>query len=807
MKALLYIFVVCGLVAIAGCGGGGGGSSPARPQVTQPPSPQPPPPPPPNCIETADFGCATADKYREERETIENDHNGEDDFKNQWGLTAIRADQAYAQLELEHGVGTEPGSGQTVGIIDTGIDTGHPVFAGKTVSEHYFSGATDETGDKTSHGTAVASVIVGRPSDEFTARVTAGRGVARSADVAMFAIQAGSAGGEYNPISLASLNTVDDRWESRINHVTAWSSGGRSLDFVNMSVGFHGIIEQYSAQDLRDNFGDTIAALAQSGAADKTILVWAAGNGHGDPCDPDDFTGNADLCVEVIENGEPKHYVDAKSPEILPGMPARISELRGHQIAVVAVAPDSDDDGDYEIASFSNRCGIAADWCIAAPGVGVKAAYFGPDPDDDSPGARGSWNPSGTSFAAPMVTGGLVVMKHYFRDQVSNTELVSRLLATADSQGIYADRSIYGRGLMDLGAATEPVGVTSVALGDRVGGPGSTLADTRFEPGGALGNGLALALAGHEIAAFDTLGAPFWFPLGELAGGASRGSMTTRLRSFMSSLRERGGWTVLPPDFAPLIADRSGAGSAGLNLGVFEEPPFGKDGGHLSLAGRALTLGMAERNGLSVAAFSTEGIGGQPPVSGATLSWRPADAPVRLRSGLVAERESMLGSTASGSFGRLAGSSVFVGVEANARIDNWRLGAGGEIGTGNATARGGMLAELLPMTTSAFAFQAERKLAEGDTLVVSVAQPLRVEAGRARLSVPIGRTKEGQVLRGSLTADLEPSGRQIDLTAQWRRSLAKGGELRLGAALTRQPSHDAEADPDLSLFAAWRHAF
>ena len=193
-----------------------------------------------------------------------------------------------------------------MGLIDTGIDTGHPMFSGKTVREHFFSGATDETGDGVSHGTAVASVIVGRPSAEFTPRVTAGRGVARGADVAMFAVRAGSGGGDYVPISLASLNAVDDRWASRIDHVTAWSSGGRSLDFVNMSVGFKGVIDLYSAQNLRDNFGDTIAALAQSGATDKTIFAWAAGNGYGDPRDPADFTGNPDLCVEVIENAETK---------------------------------------------------------------------------------------------------------------------------------------------------------------------------------------------------------------------------------------------------------------------------------------------------------------------------------------------------------------------------------------------------------------------------------------------------------------------------------------------------------------------
>ena len=758
-------------------------------------------------MDTTDFGCVSPDKYREERETIEQDHSSDEDFKNQWGLTAIRADRAYAQLELEHGAGTEPGAGQTVGVIDTGIDTGHPMFAGKRVTEHFFSGATDETGDEVSHGTAVASVIVGRPSATFTARVNAGRGVARGADVAMFALQAGSGGGDYIPISLASLNAADDQWASMINHVTAWSGGGRSLDFVNISVGYKGIIEQYGAQDLRDNFGDTIAALAQSGATDKTIFVWAAGNGHGDPCSPADFTNNPDLCVEVIENGETKHYVDAKSPAILPGLPARISRLRGRVIAVVAVAPDSDSDGDYEIASFSNRCGIAADWCVAAPGVRVKAAYFGPDPNDNSPGARGAWNPNGTSFAAPMVTGGLVVMKHFFRDQLTNTDLLSRLLDTADSQGIYANSSIYGQGLMDLGAATEPVGVTSVAFGTRVSGPGSTLAETRFDPGGALGNGLARALAGREIAAFDTLGAPFWFRLDDLAGDTPGSSMTARLRSFMAPRRAGAESGVLQPGMAALTGEDGRAGAGGPRLGVLQAPVLGSDGGHISLAGQALMLGTAGRGTLSVAAFSTEGMDGHAPVSGATLSWRPPDSPLGLRGGLVAERETLLGSTSSGAFGRVSGSSAFAGIEGQARIGGWHLHAGAEIGTANAAARGGMLDGVSPLATSAFALRAQRPLAQGDTLSFSLAQPLRVEEGRARLTVPVGRTKGGQVLRRSFAAALEPGGRQIDVAAQWRHPLGNGSELRLDGGWTWQPGHDASAAPEFSLLAGWRHGF
>ena len=49
------------------------------------------------------------------------------------------------------------------------------------------------------------------------------------------------------------------------------------------------------------------------------------------------------------------------------------SRLRENTVAVVAVGEDG------EIAAYSNRCGLAAAWCIVAPGDGVALAYFGPD--------------------------------------------------------------------------------------------------------------------------------------------------------------------------------------------------------------------------------------------------------------------------------------------------------------------------------------------------------------------------------------------------------------------------------------------
>ena len=250
-----------------------------------------------------------------------------------------------------------------------------------------------------------------------------------------------------------------------------------------------------------------------------------------------------------------------------------------------------------------------------------------------------------------------------------------------------------------------------------------------------------------------------------------------------------------------------GGNSAPLRLGLLESPGLGNGSGHLSLAERAPTVGALGERGLSAAAFSTEGLDGRAPLSGATFAWWPEGAPLGLRGGLVGEREGLLRSHAAGAFGRMAAASSFAGVQASAHVGAWRLGANAEVGSVNASVRGGLIADVSPLTTSAFALQATRTLADESTLTLSLSQPLRVEAGRARLSVPVGRTKDGMVRRDSMTADLVPSGREIEIAAQWRQPLSAESELRLGAAWTRHPGHAASADPDLTLLAGWWHEF
>ena len=773
MRSSAYSAILVLTLVLGGCGSIGGGGTPA---VTETETPVPPP-----CIPVHGGDCVTPEEFARSAAELVDVYRGDDNFRNQWGLSHIKADRAYSNLRLLEGADAAPGAGVTIGFVDSGIDQDHVAFAERNVNEEFLELASDETGDSSSHGTAVASVAAGGRSS-FPG---AAHGVAWGADIAMFAIPVGSARPDYMPISIGTLARVDGYMAGLVDHALAWRDGDRRVDILNVSVGYPGIIDSYSEQVLRENFGSAIAAMAQAGADEKTILVWAAGNGHGRSCD------------QVTTDHCTYEAIDAVSADVMSGLPARIEELQGHSIAVVALSP-----ADGQIASFSNRCGIAAGSCIAAPGQRVRGAYFGPG---FNAAIRSVTDRSGTSFAAPMVSGGLALMKQLFRDQLSNTELVARLFATADKSGPYADASVYGQGSMDLGAATSPVGVLEVPSGGNVGQSGFRLQAMGFRPGAALGDGLRQSLATRRIMAVDSLGAPFWYRLGSFAGAAGGLPVSARLRGFLAPGAE---WPDVVPDAAAVEAGaEADPGAASLSLHAARvEAQAEIRSSHLALAEGAVKATLAGQGGLSAAAFTTRGIQGRRPAVGATLAWRRAVSPVGLRAGWIGEGESLLGSIGEGAFGTLAGDTSFVGVDALSDLGAWRVGADAELGFVAPAARGGLVTGVSRLATSAFALHATRALPGSGTLRLSVSQPLRVESGRASLTVPAGRTRQGAVLYSAVRADLAPSGRQVDVAGQWRRPLAEG-ELRLGTVLSLRTGHRKAADPELTVLAGWRLDF
>ena len=484
--------------------------------------------------------------------------------------------------------------------------------------------------------------------------------------------------------------------------------------------------------------------------------------------------------------------VEATSPSLLAGLAARFPELKKNTLAVVAIKEDGG------ITDFSNRCGIAEDFCLAAPGEDVTVAYFGPH--QGRSGVRGTARVPGTSVAAPMVTGGLLLMKQLFRDQLSNTDLAARLLETADRSGAYADAAIYGRGLMDLGAATSPVGEPVFAVASHVGGPSAALGDTSLQLGLAFGDAFAAALGEREIAAFDELGAPFWYSFGGLSRTAAAPALSARLHEFQQlSLAGAAG----PEDNADriLLTEAPGGGGPALHLATSGASATA-NASHFALAEQSLVATIPVAADLTAIALTTEGMSGQEPATGAALAWRAPQAALGLRAGWLGERRTLLGTVPEGAFGSLRGDAAFAGVEADVEFGAWRFGGNAEVGTVRARAHGGVLEEVSSLATSAFALHATRRTRNGGAFRVSLSQPLRIENGHARLALPSGRTRAGAVVRDRVTVGMEPGGRQLDLALHWRQPLGIG-DLRLGATLSREPGHRNGADAEAILFSGW----
>lgn len=287
--------------------------------------------------------------------------------------------------------------------------------------------------------------------------------------------------------------------------------------------------------------------------------------------------------------------------------------------------------------------------------------------------------------------------------------------------------------------------------------------------------------------AFDRLGAPFWFDLGRFATAAAGPSTTGRLYDFMAPAA--GAFAAGFVGGAFLVGH--GDAATQWRLG-FATRPAGVQTSHLALTNRMLMLTVARQNSLSATAFTTEGVFGQAPTTGATLSWHPTGFPLGLRAGWLGERTSLLGGKAQGAFGGLAAGTAFVGLEADTVLGGWRLGANAETGTVSPTTRGGVIDAVSSLTTSTFMLYASRPLAGAGLLRLSISQSLRVEHGHASLTVLAGRTKAGEVLHLPVSALLAPSGLQIDVAVHWQQPLAIG-ELRLGAVATHQPGHRATA--------------
>lgn len=287
--------------------------------------------------------------------------------------------------------------------------------------------------------------------------------------------------------------------------------------------GMHGIASGASIVNLRilDNSNATLASFGDAQLAELPTRALAAGahimnNSWGSTIlitDPlittESLIASSPLSIAAFQNYVANGGVvvwstgnDTVTTQLQPGneagLPYRISGLQVGWLAVTSVGSDG------VIPNYANRCGVAAAWCLAAPGGGDNQAADGIYSMSNS---GGYVRYSGTSMAAPMVSGAIAGLKSMFPN-LSYQDIAARLLTTANKTGIYAVSAIYGQGLMDLEAASNPVGGLSLPTGAHTSGSAGSISSSITLP-----SSIAASMRGAKILVVDNYQkAPFWVP-------------------------------------------------------------------------------------------------------------------------------------------------------------------------------------------------------------------------------------------------------------------------------------------------------
>ena len=801
------------LFTLISCGGGGGGGSSSTPVISQTPTPPTPPP------------SLSFDELKDQYE-------GYYEYQSQWGLNMINASSAYARGAT--------GAGITIGITDSGLDNTHVEISATRLSNDSalnYSNYTPNTRQKR-HGTMVASVAAGK---QDKTDITPMHGVAFEADVLFVAIQLAEPDPDYDPVDIGDDDgsgnvsgapdfTGIDNFFSQLFEIY----NDYDVDIVNNSYGYSGNINDYTEAQVRYAFPNTIAEMSQVGTPDseKTIYVWAAGNAGG-----------------YADQG-----VDYSSPELLPGMAHYIPEIQGHSIAVVSL----DENG--QISDFSSRCGVAQDYCIAAPGGRVTAAY--PTSTSDTGIYIGNTNDdnynncitdnscyavtSGTSFAAPFVSGGLAVIADHFEGQLGSQEIVNRLFTTANKKGVYADKAIYGQGLMDLNAATEPVGQVSAMMSLSLSGPMTPAIFSNIQlTSPSFGDAITNGIGNHSVIFFDALDAPFRRSLSSLVSDYRNQiinmdgfgsiqhpishSVITNESEFEIgglSIENLSGELVTPYHLLNAKADKNqffsyynysndSFLSHGLNgswaMGIFQDSQlrserslrtqFSNPWLNFSATGTTFGSKFKGNNKFDIALaissgrnkFNTNEIFNKRDSSTvALMEIQPKSKMPSLQIGLMKENDASLGLSGSGAFnGSNNQLTSFVGLSNSLDLAGGILFGSLYWGKSNDMSNElGMLRSVTKLYSSAFGvgFMKSSIINNNDKLIVTVDQPIRIESGKLQLNVPTYRTKEKNVLFNPMNFNLDPSGRELHTKAQYLSSYKNIG-LGLTLGYKADPYH------------------
>jgi len=706
------------------------------------------------------------------------------------GLTRVCASAAYARGAT--------GAGIKVAVLDTGIDIN---FLGNVYhTELDDNVASFTTGsdliasdnfpnDENGHGSHVAGIIAGENNGSGY------HGVAYDADLYIYKVLNDSGSSVGNSVA---------------NGVNKARTDG--VDIMNLSLGSNTTIgtDCNSAASCEALLGSTnYSALEAAGAAGK-ILVWAAGN-----------EGNS-------------------SPSVDSGAAIYDDDFKETTVIVVASGTDGKigSTSNGWTSGGSNKCGITAAICITAPGTLLYSANLNTNSTAVAL--------TGTSMAAPMVSGGLALIKQEF-SSLTNAQVVDRLFATALDTDEYSQSSIYGHGMMNLNAATASVGsLQTIAGSNLLDDPSASyydLANNSFTSSAAFSNALNNALESQTMEVYDSFDrANFKTNVSSFFTSGSYTSQNT-IENHMSRLEPKttkkvknknlyGSFTV---ETDGNYIESSMFQSAGdfLTLGFnqstnsfenevdplsnfFNDSNFGNN----YLVNPYFNTGSGQDYFMSFNTNSSFGFDTFTNANGNDLglafNLNPLSSSnegtknagdLQVVFGANYEQNKFLNSTSSGAFatGDLSNTN-FTGVKYKKNLgDDFTFVGSGFAGyTYIDKAAGSYIDSSTPLLTSSFTLGLAKAnfIKKDQRIGFFINQPQRVEDGSLNLRVPTSSDRDRTVTYSNLNVDLEPDSRQINFDIVFNKIITESSNLSANLTHVQNGDHSNSSNSQnfLSLF-------
>ena len=439
---------------------------------------------------------------------------------------------------------------------------------------------------------------------------------------------------------------------------------------------------------------------------------------------------------------------EAVKADLMAGLPFLRPSLEAGWIAAVNGVPNFTNGNVVSVKLLSSPCLEAARWCLIADGT-----WRLPDPTLALEPSRPLV--TGTSFAAPQISGALALLQEAFPG-LNPHQLRVRLLASAEDGFFAADDTvelatgfskgysvIYGLGFLDIEAALKPIGATAMTMAN--GASISTDAPL-LRTGTGFGDAVERSLAGTDVLVKDALSAGFVMPAGALTSSARPGSRAAALLS-----------RSLTGDLAQ---DRT-ADVTALN------DQFASFGGS--------TMDLSTSDGLSSASVLMPQSPGQS--VGVNLTRALTDGSTRVELGLKLARDDGRIMSLDGENSAMM-ASVSLGV-AQDLGENGFIALSGEVGMtdlGGTTAISG--SGSARFDSAALKIGGSNVFAKGDRLTLGVAMPMAVSSGERMLNLPVHREAASASFE-QVALNLAPENRQVDLEIGYQAALSDGLEMKL----------------------------